>query len=57
MSQESVPPVYVVVRVQQKDKGFPKPICQFRGIDAWGLEKFENQGDQVLDPFTQTYVL
>ncbi len=56
MSQESFPPVYVVVRVWQKDKGFLKPICQFRGIDAWVLKSLKIRA-QDLSLFTQTYVL
>jgi hypothetical protein len=35
---------------------YPKPICQFRGIDAWGPESLKIRA-QGLSPFTQTYVL
>ncbi len=48
MSMES----YVVVRVQQEDEGFPRPMYQFRGIDAWGHEKFENSGSGSLSLHT-----
>jgi hypothetical protein len=42
--------------VYQEDKEFSKAIYQFRGIDAWGPEKFEIRA-QALSPFTQMYVL
>ena len=52
ISKESIPPSYIVVRVKQEDKEFPKSIGQFCGIDAWGPEKFENLASGFLSLHT-----
>jgi hypothetical protein len=36
---------------------FLKPIYQFRGIGAWGPEKFENSGSGSLSLHTNVFTL